>query len=298
LRRLLRRIAPDVLNAHYASGYGTLARSARFRPLLLSVWGSDVYDFPAGGPLQRWLIGANLRSATALASTSECMARQVATLLPHPRVFITPFGVDERRFAPDPAPRPDGPIVIGTVKTLMRKYGIDVLIEAFAQLLQRLGATTPGLQLEITGGGPDEAALRSLVERRGLAERVVFHGAVAHERVPEMLRRLDIYAALSRDDSESFGVAAVEAAACGKPVVVSDVDGLAEVTRHGETGLIVPRENPAAAADALARLAGDAALRAAMGRAGRERVLQHYTWEASLDRMIAAYEALVEPKRP
>jgi glycosyltransferase involved in cell wall biosynthesis len=111
-----------------------------------------------------------------------------------------------------------------------------------------------------------------------------------------MLHRMDIFVALSRE--ESFGVAAIEAAACEKPVVVSDAEGLAEVTRHEETGLIVPRDHAAAAADALTRLVRDEALRTRLGRAGRARVLQHYTWDRSLDRMIEVYRAVLAGPSP
>src|SRR3954470_18405903 len=82
LRRLLREQRPDLLHVHYASGYGTTAALAGFRPWLLSVWGSDVYDFPHQGALQGWLLRRNLRSADAIASTSVAMARQVRTLVP------------------------------------------------------------------------------------------------------------------------------------------------------------------------------------------------------------------------
>jgi L-malate glycosyltransferase len=293
LAAMLQDIAPDLLNAHYASGYGLLARRVGFVPTLLSVWGSDVYEFPRSSPLHRWVLRGNLRAATAIASTSRCMARKAGEVFSHPRLFVTPFGVDEELFAPERVDRRPGPIVIGTVKTLARKYGVDVLLEAFALAVRRAGLTT-GMRLEITGTGPQESALRRQATELGIADLVTFHGAVPHARVPEMLRRLDIFAALSRD--ESFGVAAVEAAACGKPVVVSDAEGLVEVTRADETGLIVPRDDAGAAADALTRLATDNELRVAFGRAARSHVLSHYTWDRSLDQMIDAYRAVAGPR--
>jgi glycosyltransferase involved in cell wall biosynthesis len=296
LRSTLRDIAPDLLNAHYASGYGLLARLSRFQPLLTSLWGADVYDFPTISPLHRWLLRGNLRAAAALASTSHCMARRAAQTFDHPRVFMTPFGVDAQRFAPARDVHPQGRIVVGTVKALAPKYGIDVLLHAFALARQRLGEGID-LRLEITGAGPDEQALKRLSEQLGLSGQAVFHGAVPHAQVPEMLQRLDIFMALSRDDSESFGVAVVEAASCAKAVVVSDVDGLTEVIRHGQTGLVVRRDDPVAAADALCRLAADAQLRRSLGLAAREHVLRHYTWERSLDLMIEAYASVVETHR-
>jgi glycosyltransferase involved in cell wall biosynthesis len=290
LAMLLRAIAPDLVNAHYATGYGTLVRRSGFRPTLLSVWGSDVYDFPRRSPLHRWLLRRNLAAATAIASTSHCMARRVRLLRPHAEVFVTPFGVDEHAFAPQPMSRTDDAIVIGTTKALARTYGIDLLIEAFALAARRL-APAVRLRLELTGSGPDEQALRRQATRLGIESIVTFHGAVAHARIPQMLQRLDVFAALSRD--ESFGVAALEAGACGKPVVVSDAEGLAEVTLPAKTGLVVPREDVASAADALVALAGDGDLRASLGRAARAHVVEHYGWSRSLDCMVEAYRAVL-----
>ena len=294
LRRLLEIIKPDLLNAHYATGYGLLARMCGFKPLLLSVWGSDVYDYPRKSFLHRALLKGNLKAATALASTSRCMARETAKTFAHDQVFVTPFGVDENVFTPvQPICNKRG-VVIGTVKTLKDKYGIDTLIEAFALACEQV-ENTIHLTLEITGGGPDLPKLQSLAQRRGVANQVTFHGPLPHTRVPEMLNRLDIYVALSRLDSESFGVAILEASACEKAVVVSDADGPAEVTLDGQTGFIVPKNSPVAAAEAILKLARDPDLRRRMGQAGRAHVLAHYTWEKSIDIMLDAYQATIAP---
>jgi glycosyltransferase involved in cell wall biosynthesis len=294
LARCLAGIRPDLLNVHYASGYGTLARLSAFHPTLVSVWGADVYDFPRISPLHRQLVRSNLTWATGVASTSICMARRVETLCAPRALFVTPFGVDERVFTPGRSAEPG--IVIGTVKALAPKYGIDVLLEAFFRVRQRLGNRAAEVRLEITGGGADGVSLQAQAHRLGLQDAVTFHGPVPHARVPAMLHRLDIFVALSRDDSESFGVAAVEAASCGKPVVVSDAEGLSEVTRHGETGFVVPRDDPDAAADAILGLVRDERLREVLGRAGRDHVLRHYTWEHSLDRMIDAYAKVMSSR--
>lgn len=293
VRALLRKIQPDLVNAHYATGYGVLARLAGFRPTLLSVWGTDVYDFPKKSVFHRWLLKGNLRAATAIGSTSHCMARRAMETYCHRHVFITPFGIDEVKFHSTKTTKEKTKVVIGTIKTLLPKYGVDTLIEAFALVVNH--HTNPHqLALEITGSGPELDNLHALAERLGVDNQVIFHGVVAHERVPDLLNRLDIFVALSR--YESFGVAIVEASACEKPVVVSDADGPVEVTIDGETGFVVPRENPKAAADALLVLIKDEALRQQMGRAGRLHVQQHYTWDRSLDLMIDAYEEVISLK--
>ncbi len=285
VRDALARWRPEILNAHYASGYGTTAALGGFTPTLLSVWGSDVYDFPHESALKGWLLRRNLRRATAIASTSEAMARQVRRLVPEVgEIAITPFGVDLTQFAP--APHPPRSLTLGIVKSLAPKYGVDLLLRAFA------GLTEP-CRLLIVGDGPQRAELEALARELGIAARTEFSGAVAHAEVPALLNRLDIYAAPSRLDSESFGVAVIEASACGLPVVVSDVGGLPEVVRDGETGLVVPRNDVAALQGALKRLVLDAELRDALGRGGRVHVEREYGWTHCVDLMERCYRRTI-----
>ena len=290
VRRVFAERGCELLNAHYATGYGVLATRAGVRPRLVSVWGSDVYDFPRASPLHRALLRRVLTSADALASTSVAMAGQVERLLgPAKRpIAITPFGVDLDAFSPGGASAADSaaPLVLGTVKTLASKYGIDTLLRAFARLEPPHGRA---LRLRIVGDGPDRAALQALAVQLGLGTRCEFAGAVAHADVPAMLRGFDIFVAASRLDSESFGVAVIEASACALPVVVTRVGGLPEVVSENETGLVVERDDVAALAAALQRLLDDAGLRERFGRSGRAWVAQRYEWRGCVQRMLQTY---------
>jgi glycosyltransferase involved in cell wall biosynthesis len=290
LRRHLAAWRPDLLNVHYASGYGTTGALAGFRPTLLSVWGSDVYDFPYESALKGWLVRRALRRATAVASTSHAMAAQVRRLTPARRgIAVTPFGVDLARFSAQPLRH--GPLTIGIVKSLAPKYGVDLLLRAFAGLCADtdVQAAHPACRLLIVGDGPQRDELVRLAAQLGITERTQFAGAVPHAEVPQWLHRLDIYAAPSRLDSESFGVAVIEAGACGLPVVVSDAGGLPEVVLAGETGLVVPRDDVPALQAALTRLALDAGLRARLGAAGRVHVGREYEWGHCVDLMERCY---------
>ncbi len=297
VRKLLRQIQPDLVNAHYASGYGTTARLVNFHPYVLSVWGSDVYDFPNKSPLHKWLVKKNLRAADQIASTSHCMAKQTQSLTPELQdIAITPFGVDMTVYDEI---NPEEPIqksklVIGTVKTMKPKYGIDILIEAYVLLVNKLktskASEIPVLELRLVGGGEQTLELKELAESLGVRNNVNFVGRVPHTQVPEELAILDIYVALSRLDSESFGVAIIEASAAGRPVLVSDAGGLPEVTVENETGFIVLREDPQAAADVLEKLVLDAELRNRLGSAGKQHVTEKYSWDVCIDIMLGVYE--------
>ncbi len=290
LKSLLKTIKPDILNAHYASGYGTLARLSGFHPTLLSVWGSDVYDFPSN-PICRCILVKNLRYADALASTSNAMARRTEMFItPKEPIFITPFGVDTSLFTPaDKAHR--RPLTIGTVKTLEKKYGIEYLIRAFQLLCKRY----PGndMLLKIYGKGSLEQQLKALTRELGIAEKVYFGGFIPNAEVPSVLREMDIVCVPSTLDSESFGVSAVEAMSCSVAVVVSDADGLKEVVLDKETGFVVPRKDPSAICDKLAELIEDEKLREKMGIAGREHVLANYNWDDNVRYMSDCLEKTV-----
>ena len=299
VRKLLKRIKPDVVNAHYASGYGTTARLVGWRPWLLSVWGSDVYDFPHKSALHKWIVKKNLLAADRVASTSHCMSEVTRHLAPAlDDIAITPFGVNMAEYEAIEAVEPTNQkeLVIGTVKTMAYKYGIDTLIEAFALLRQQLGCSQPDLvnniRLRLVGGGQQIDEYQSLAMQLGVAEKVDFIGRVHHEQVPHELAQMDIYVALSRLDSESFGVAIIEASAAGRPVVVSDAGGLPEVTQQNQTGLIVPRNDPQAAADAMRLLVLDPQLRQDYGVAGRQHVARNYSWGACVREMLSVLREL------
>lgn len=301
LRRLVHAQRFDLVHAHYATGYGVLATLADLRPRLVSVWGSDVDDFPDKSMLHAALLRRVLRSADALAATSQALARRVHQLLPlrppAQQLHLTPFGVDTERFAPAVAPRADGAqLVIGSSKGLAATYGIDVLLHAFAQLPQ-LNRDGQALQLRLLADGPQTAEYRQLAQLLGLGSRVQFAGGLPHEQMAQALHELDVFVAPSR--RESFGVSVLEASACALPVVASAVGGLPEVVHHGVTGLLVPPANVAALAAALTTLADDAALRLSMGRAGRQMVQAHYAWPACVAQMMAVYDqVLAAPVRP
>lgn len=288
VRRLVRRISPDLIHAHYASGYGTMQALVDFHPSVVSVWGADIYEFPKRSRLHERLLRFNLSRADIVLSTSHIMARRAHELTVTP-IRVTPFGVDLDRFTPSRIENA-GEIVIGTVKTLEPKYGIEFLLRAFSRLRSR--CTLP-MRLLIVGGGCLEPELKRLAERLGIARETLFTGSVPHTSVPSYLNRMDIFVAPSIDDSESFGVAAVEASACALPVVVSDAGGLPEVVEHGVTGMVVPRGDDEALAAAIEDLVKSPELRRRMGVAGRERVRNLYDWHVNVGQMISIYEDVI-----
>lgn len=290
LRWLLNRIQPDVLNAHYATGYGLLARLARTAglPYLLSVWGTDVYEFPSNS-FKRWLLKGNLRAATAIGSTSVAMAEQTRKTFNHPCIQITPFGVDTELFKPQLELKQKEQIVIGTVKSLHHRYGVDRLLKVFAAVRERLPPEMVArLVLKVFGCGPAQEALVKQSQELGIHHVTEFLGHIPHSEVPAALASFDVYVALSR--YESFGVAILEANSCEIATLVSNAEGPAEVVLHEKTGLIA--ENDEQAIDYLQQLITNETYRNKLGRNGREHILNLYSKEKCTAVMVQVLKNL------
>ena len=210
-------------------------------------------------------------------------------------ISVTPFGIDLDIFKPEKVESicNENDVVIGIVKTLEKNYGIDYLIRAF-KIVKERNKNIP-LKLLIVGKGSEENALKGLASDLGLNGCVVFAGAIEYSEVPKYQNMIDI--AVSLSEYEGFGVSTIEACACEKPVVVSNVGGLAEIVENNKSGLIVPPADPEATADALEKLILDKELRKRLGKKGREIVREKYFWDDNVKLMMDIYKKVVERKR-
>ena len=288
VRRLIRQISPGILHAHWATSYGLLGACSGHHPFVLSPWGSDVYRFPHRSFMHRRILQFTINRADVITATSRALTEETTIYLKQKKTIQTiPFGVDLARFRPCGS-KDAGTVTIGTVKGLEKTYGLDHLIRAFARLHQ----SNPKVKLMIVGRGSQADALRRLCVNVGVEKSVTFIGAVENEKVPEYLNKMDIFVIPSLE--ESFGVAAVEAAACQLPVIASAVGGLPEVVVDGETGYLVPPRDAGAIADRLALLVTHTELRRRMGQAGRALVEKQYDWARNAERMEQLYRDIYE----
>lgn len=287
LKSIVNNIKPDIVHAHMASSYGLLGSLVGFQPFIISMWGHDVFKFPRKSRFHRYALEFNFRRANVLLSTSHVMANE-AKRYTGKTIETTPFGIDLEQFKPikgiDIFNADD--IVIGTVKTLEEIYGIETLVRSFATLKDRMPDAP--LKLLIVGSGEQKEYIQGLIVELGIVDHTVITGQVEHQCVHLYHNAMSIEVFLS--NSESFGVSVLEASACGKPVVVSNVGGLPEVVVDGVTGFIVPPMNPQKAADAIELLIMDVSLRKKMGSAGRLFVSANFRWDDNVQQMISIYK--------
>ncbi|MBI5284914.1 MAG: glycosyltransferase [Chloroflexi bacterium] len=287
VRALIARLQPDLLHALHLTSYGFLAGLSGFQPSIVSVWGTDVLEAPELTPLHRWITRHALARASAITATGLRLAEATLPYTPQGKpVSVIPYGVDLDAF--QSAQREVRPhMTIGSVGRLSPEKGFEHLLRAVAQL-RDAGVT---VDVVLAGDGPSRAALEQLAADLAIRGRVQFLGEVAHEDVPAVLQRLDLFAMPST--WEGFGVSAIEASAMELPVVASDIHGIPDVVIDGETGVLVRAGSAPALAGAIARLAGDAELRRAMGAAGRAFIERHYRWQDNAALMERLYEDLL-----
>ncbi len=215
------------------------------------------------------------------------------------KVCVVPAGVDTTRFRPGDRVEarrfldlpPDDPVIlfVGRIDPIK---GIDVLVDALCGLRSEMWLTAPP-RLLLVGGGEGEPALDTLIARataHNLLDRIDFVGSIAHTDLPIYYRAADVVAVPSF--YESFGLVAVEAMACGTPVVASRAGGLAFTVDDGQTGYLVPHNDPDALAARLYAVLTDGPLRARLG-AQAIVAAQRFAWPVVASRVVHVYDRLI-----
>ncbi len=289
LKKIIKQFKPDILHAHYATSYGLIGALTGFKPFILSVWGSDVYTFPKKSKLHKKIFQYNLKKASLILSTSFVMKEEVQ-LYTKKEILVTPFGVDTSIFKHKDYPGKNKDIThIGTIKPIEEKYGIIYIIEAAELIIKKHPERK--FKFYLVGPGNNLDQYQKIIEQKCLDDNFVITGRISFSDVHNYHNLLDIFLNVSIDDSESFGVAVVEAMACEKPVIVSDAKGLVEVVGNGEFAKIVPKKNSNEIAKAIDEILLSPSYNE-LGKNARQHVLKNYDWKNNLQWMIEIYNKL------
>jgi len=297
----------DVVHSHtwYANLAGHLASLLYGVPHVVTVhsleplrpWKAE--QLGGGYALSSWCERVAVEAAAGVIAVSAGMRADVLAAYPAVapgRVRVIRNGIDTTEYAPDPATDvlkqygvdPDRPSVI-FVGRITRQKGVPVLLRAAA-------AMDPAAQLVLCAGQPDTAELAAEVEGLVTDLRAARSGVIW---IPEMLPKRAVIQVLSHATVfacpslyEPLGIVNLEAMACGTAVVGSAVGGIPEVVSDGESGLLVPPDDPAALAGALNSLLRDPARAEALGRAGRERAVAEFRWQTVAAQTAELYAEL------
>lgn len=284
IKSIITDINPDIISVHYASSYGLVAALTKLKDYKLSVWGSDIFAFPKKSFFHKLFLNFSLDKASCILATSKYLAEETRKYTTK-EIEITPFGVDTRLFHPISHHKDQNKFIVGTIKALTPYYGIDYLIKAVAIIVQEHSEIP--IELHIAGRGEKENEYKLLAQQLHISEIVSWLGYISQEEAALEWTKMDL--AVLYSSAESFGVSALEAQACGIPLIVSDANGFLESSNPGKSAIIVPFGDEHKLADAIVNLYYDKEKRKQMGVSGREFIENRY----ELDQCFSKIEKLI-----
>ena len=280
------------LHAHFlhtpasVTRYAAILRGLRWSG---SAHAKDIWTTP------EWEKREKLADCEWLATCTRVNRDHLAALAPQGRVELVYHGIDLGRFPAPPATRLGGdgrdarhPVTILSVARLVEKKGTDTLLEALARL-------PAGLHWRYVhvGSGPLLKELKSQAARLGIAQRIEWKGALAHDQVLEQYRNADLFALACRvaadGDRDGLPNVLAEAQSQALACVATRVSAIPELVQDGTSGVLVQEDDSAALAGALQALIRDPARRRALGEAGQARVRAQFTLEANFERLAARF---------
>jgi len=287
IRRLLKKIQPDLLHAHYATSFGLLAVLSGFHPLVVSAWGSDVLVAPKQSIFLKLIVERVFKKADALTSDSTYMSGCMLELLKgRPKILKTvTMGVSRDWFKslPDSS---KNELQILSLRGHQAIYNIDIILRSMADVLKAV----PEAVLVVAGEGPETNSLQALAGSLGILENVKFVGQLPHAQVQDYLNQSAI--SVSVPTSDATAVSLLETMACGSFPVVSDLPANREWVEDSVNGLIVAIRDTSDLSRALIKSLQDIPLRQNAIELNRQKIRAKAIWENNMAEMEELYREL------
>jgi glycosyltransferase involved in cell wall biosynthesis len=290
VRAAVRRFRPDLIHAHWWFPGGWFASSQRL-PYLITCHGSDIRLLERGD-LVRKLAQSVFRKAARVTTVSSFLARDVRRMLPtlDSEVQVTPMPVDVNGFLLGAGYKKVEPPRVLFAGNLVPTKGVDVLLQAVAEL-QRRGIAC---QLKILGEGAARSDLETLAGELGITSRITWAPFALQGQMAAEYGASTVTVLPSRGQAEGLGLTLVEALMAGSAVVGTAAGGIPEVVLHEQTGLISRDGDAQDLATQIQRLLIDVPLRERLTRAGKEHVLRTYSPGTAIGRFLEIYDAVAD----
>ena len=300
LKRVIRKVKPDLIQAGPLQRSAFLAALSGFQPLVSMSWGYDLIQDAERNALWRWATHYTLRHSAAMVGDCETI-RQLAISygMPDKRIVTFPWGVDLQHFSPAAKGSSldtiglagaDAPFTLLSTRGWEPVYGVEVIARGFVAAAR----VNPNLHLIMLGNGSQAGVVHQIFERGGVLERVHLAGQVGQADLPRFYRSSDLYVSASLSDGTSISL--LEALACGRPVLISDIPGNREWIIPGEQGWLFPGDAETFAQTVL-QAASDRRQLQEMGQAARRLAEQRADWDKNFPQLSRAYELALQTNR-
>jgi glycosyltransferase involved in cell wall biosynthesis len=308
LKRVIRSIKPDLIQCGPLQTAAFLTAMTGFKPIVSMSWGYDLLQDARRNIFWEWATRFTLsRSAVMVGDCATVRQRARFYGMPDEAIITFPWGVDIEYFSPGDARAPgagQGPILPGvdgiekgfppfvllSTRGWEPIYGVEVIARAFVLAARQ----HPELDLFFLGNGSQAGLLRSIFLDGGVLDRVQFPGLISQVDLPRYYRAADLYISASHSDGTSISL--LEAMACGRPALISDIPGNREWVTPGQEGWLFPDGSVEGLAEAIVGAVARRAELARMGQAARSLVEKRGNWENNFPKLLQAYDLAIKRK--
>lgn len=294
-KRLIKRINPDIVHAHYVTSYGHLALLSGFHPLVITAWGSDILVAPKESLITKWNVKYVLKKAQLITCDAEHMKEAMIELgVDSSKIRIINFGIDTRKFSPgkknqeikDKLKIFNSPIVI-SLRSLEPIYDISTLIKSVPFVLKEV----PETKFIIIGNGSEKKNLKRLAESLGVLKAIRFIGWISNEKLPSYLRISDVYVSTSLSDG-GISSSTAEAMACGLSVVITNGGDNKKWVRDNKEGFTVPVRKSKILAEKVIYLLKNKEIREKFSKDARQMIEQRNNYYKEMEKIEEIYKNL------
>lgn len=294
-RRMINKIKPDIVHAHYVTTYGFYGAFSGFHPFIASAWGSDVLTFPKSR-ISKGMVRFVLNKADLITCDGENSKDAMINLgEDSQKIKIVYHGVDTKEFSPEQKDKElikklfgeeKFPAVI-SARSLRPMYDIGTLIKAMPSILKKISDA----KFIIAGEGSEQNYFKELAKSLGILNSIRFVGYIPHNELPKYLASSDVYVSTSLWDG-GIAVATLDAMACELAPVVTDVADNRKWIKDGENGFIVPIKKPKLLAEKVIYLLENKKIRKKFGEISRNIVKEKQEYEKEMKKMETLYKKL------
>jgi glycosyltransferase involved in cell wall biosynthesis len=281
IRVLIKKINPNIINAHYITSYGFMAALLDQKRLILSAWGSDILIAPQKNFIYRYITKYSLKKARIITSDSEYMTKIIEKYTNN-KVITVPMGVDEV-LCNMKRKEHNNEITILSLRTIDKNCNIDIIIKAF----KKFSTVYDNSKLIITNSGSELGNIKELIYKLGINNKVEFKGFVKREDLIKLLLSSNIYVSIPSSDSTS--VTLLEAMACGIIPIVSNIHANCEWIINNYNGLIIDQNDDDMLYKTLIKATEDRFLKQSCMVENRKIILHRAIWKNNMEIIESEY---------
>ena len=287
IRRIIKQINPDIVNAHYLTSYGFLSAVIKDRPLVVSTWGTDILVTPKKNIVYKKITKYVLKKSDLVTTDSMFMSDEIFKLgCNRDKVITVPMGIELNEFNLNGREKKNKLFL--SMRTLCDNSNIDIILEAFKMLHDE----DNDVKLIITNSGDNKEKVLQLIEELKISNAVEYLGFVDRNKVSELLKKASFFISIPKSDSTS--VTLLEAMACGSLPILSDIPANKEWVKDGKNGVIMNEFSAKSLFQVMKNILNDDKLFDISMNINDKIIKEGAVWENNMQIVLESYNKIIK----